>query len=464
MSQDLSNAVPKNETTLFLYIAVSIASLGGLIYGYDLAGIAGAILFIKKEFSLSPFSQELVLSSVLFGAMVGAALGGSLTDKHGRRKVLIICAVTSFIGVLGTVLANGILMLIIARVVVGAAFGVLSFAVPLYISEISAATNRGRLVAIFVFAILSGVLISYLVDYAFSAYSQWRYMFAVGLIPALLLFVGMFFLPESPRWLIKHGYDDKARDILTRIRGTDEVDKEVSDIKNTLRQTKPDWRELFAPIIRPALVLGLGLAMIRQLTGLSLATFYAPTIFELAGFHSASTAILQTVGLGVVFVVMSIVAMNVMDKFGRRPTMLLGLVGMCIALIVMGITFYFQKTGGGLLGYLTVGSLIFFVAAWTIGPGTVVQLVISEIYPLSVRAIAMSLVTAVIWATYLIVTLTFLSLVDTLGRPDTFWLYAVLCVVSFAYIYFYMPETKGLSLEEIEQHWHKAKSTQTTDK
>ena len=458
MSEVGGKDIPKSGTTLFLYIAVSIASLGGLIYGYDLAGIAGAILFIKKEFSLSPFSQELVLSSVLFGAMVGAALGGRLSDSLGRRKILIVCAVISFIGVLGTVFAKGILMLIIARIVVGAAFGVLSFAVPLYISEISSATNRGRLVSIFVFAILSGVLVSYLVDYFFAAYSQWRLMFAVGLVPALLLFIGMFFLPESPRWLVKHGYDSKARDILAHIRGTTQVDNELTCVKDALKQTKPDWRELIGPAIMPALILGLGLAMIRQLTGLSLATFYAPTIFELAGFRSASTAILETVGMGIVFVVMSVVAMNLMDRLGRRPTMLLGLAGMCVGLVVLGITFYLQKTGGGLLGYISVGSLIFFVAAWTIGPGTVVQLVISEIYPLSVRGIAMSVVTAVIWATYLIVTLTFLSLIDALGRPDTFWLYAALCIVSFFYVYFYMPETKGLSLEEIEEHWHKGKS------
>jgi sugar porter (SP) family MFS transporter len=454
--------IPKRGTTMFLYIAVSISSLGGMIYGYDLAGIAGAILFIKKEFNLSSWTQELVLSSVLFGAMIGAALGGRLTDRLGRRKILIISAVISLFGVLGTVLAEGVLSLIIARIVVGIAFGILSFAVPLYISEISAPTNRGKLVSIFVFAILSGVLISYLVDYYFSAYSQWRLMFAVGLVPAVLLLVGMFFLPESPRWLIKHGYDDKARDILARIRGTTEVDKELSGVKDILKQTKPDWHVLIGPVIRPALVLGLGLAMIRQLTGLSLATFYAPTIFELAGFHSASTAILETVGMGIVFVVMSVVAMNLMDRLGRRPLMLLGLAGMCVGLVVLGITFYLQKTGGGLMGYLSVASLIFFVAAWTIGPGTVVQLVISEIYPLSVRGIAMSAVTAVIWATYLIVTLTFLSLIDLLGRPDTFWVYAVLCVASFVYVYFSMPETKGLSLEEIEEHWHKGKSTRET--
>ncbi len=451
--------IPKRGTTMFLYIAVSISSLGGMIYGYDLAGIAGAILFIKKEFNLSSWTQELVLSSVLFGAMIGAGFGGRLTDRLGRRKILIISAVISLLGVLGTVLAEGVLSLIIARIVVGIAFGILSFAVPLYISEISAPTNRGKLVSIFVFAILSGVLISYLVDYYFSAYSQWRLMFAVGLVPAVLLLVGIFFLPESPRWLIKHGYDDKARDILARIRGTTEVDKELSGIKDILKQTKPDWHVLIGPVIRPALVLGLGLAMIRQLTGLSLATFYAPTIFELAGFHSASTAILETVGMGIVFVVMSVVAMNLMDRLGRRPLMLLGLAGMCVGLVVLGITFYLQKTGGGLMGYLSVASLIFFVAAWTIGPGTVVQLVISEIYPLSVRGIAMSAVTAVIWATYLIVTLTFLSLIDLLGRPDTFWVYAVLCVASFVYVYFSMPETKGLSLEEIEEHWHKGKST-----
>jgi len=450
--------IPKSGTSLFLYIAVSISSLGGMIYGYDLAGIAGAILFIKKEFHLSDFAQELVLSSVLFGAMIGAALGGRLTDKLGRRKILIICAVISFLGVLATVLANGVLWLLIARIVVGAAFGVLSFAVPLYISEISSATNRGKLVSIFVFAILSGVLISYLVDYFFSAHSEWRLMFAVGLVPAFLLFVGMFFLPESPRWLVKHGYDDKARDILMRIRGTARVDQELSSIKDALKQAKPDWHELIGPVIKPALVLGLGLAMVRQLTGLSLATFYAPTIFELAGFHSASTAILETVGIGVVFVVMSVVAMNLVDRMGRRPLMLLGLVGMCVGLIVLGITFYLQKPGGELLGYLSVASLIFFVAAWTIGPGTIVQLVISEIYPLNVRAVAMSVVTAVIWATYLVVTLTFLSLIDLLGRPDTFWLYAVLCVVSFVYVYFSMPETKGLSLEEIQEHWRSGKS------
>jgi MFS family permease len=164
--------------------------------------------------------------------------------------------------------------------------------------------------------------------------------------------------------------------------------------------------------------------------------------------------------MGIVFVVMSVVAMNLMDRLGRRPLMLVGLAGMCVGLVVLGTTFYLQKTGGGPLGYLSVASLIFFVAAWTIGPGTVVQLVISEIYPLSIRAIAMSAVTAVIWATYLIVTLTFLSLIDLFGRPDTFWLYAVLCVASFVYVYFSMPETKGLSLEEIEKHWHSDKSTE----
>jgi len=305
MPEPRGKDIPIRASNLFLYMAVSISSLGGLIYGYDLAGIAGAILFIKKEFNLSPWTQELIMSSTLFGAMIGAGFGGRFTDRLGRRKILIISAVISLFGVLGTVLANGVLSLIIARIVVGAAFGLLSFTVPLYISEISSPTNRGKLVSIFVFAILSGALSSYLVDYFYSAYSEWRIMFAVGLVPAFSLLVGMFFLPESPRWLLKHGYDDKAREVLTRIRGTAQVDRELSGIKDILKQTKPDWHELIGPVIRPALVLGLGLAMIRQLTGLSLATFYAPTIFELAGSHSASTAILETVGVGIVFVVMS---------------------------------------------------------------------------------------------------------------------------------------------------------------
>jgi sugar porter (SP) family MFS transporter len=448
----------------FLLFAAAVSSLGGMIYGYDLAGIAGAILFIRKEFGLSPWMQELVMSSTLFGAMIGAGFGGRLADSLGRRRVLIVCAVISFFGVLGTVLSPGTLWLVAARIVVGVAFGMASFAVPLYISEISSPKNRGMLVSIFVVAILSGVLLSYIVNYLFSAYGQWRLMFAVGLIPALSLFIGMFFLPESPRWLLKHGYADKAKEVLKRIRGSVDVEDELSSIKNVLKQAKPDWRDLISPVVKPALLLGLGLAVLRQLTGLSLATFYAPTIFELAGSGSASTAILETVGLGVVFVIMSIVAMNLVDRVGRRPLMLSGLLGMLLGLVVLGLTFYLPKTEGSVLGYLAVGSLLFFVAAWTIGPGSVVQLVIAEIYPLEIRALAMSVATAVIWATYLVVTLTFLSLIEALGRSYTFWLYAVLCIVAWLYVYYFMPETKGLSLEEIEEHWRSGKDARKMKK
>lgn len=454
----------KNNSDHFVLFAACIASLGGMIYGYDLAGIAGAILFIKKEFDLSPWMQELLMSSTLFGAMIGAGFGGGLADRLGRQRILIVGALVSLVGVLGTALAPDIFWLIITRIVVGAAFGVLSFTVPLYISEISSPKNRGMLVSIFVVAILSGLLLSYIVDYIFSAHRQWRYMFAAGAIPAFSLFVGMFFLPESPRWLVKHGFIDKARDVLMRIRGTQDVEVELSGIKNVLKQSKADWRELLSPMVKPALVLGLGLALIRQLTGLSLATFYAPTIFELAGFHSASTAILEAVLVGVVFVVMSIVAMNLVDRVGRRPLMLWGYIGMFLGLVVLGLTFYLPKTDGNFLGWLAVGSLILFVAAWTIGPGSVVQLIIAEIYPLSIRGLAMSVATAVIWATYLIVTLTFLSLIQVLGRPETFWLYAIMCIASYFFVYYYMPETKGMSLEQIEEYWRSGKRARDTGK
>ncbi len=447
----------KNNSNHFVLFAACISSLGGMIYGYDLAGIAGAILFIKKEFDLSPWMQELLMGSTLFGAMIGAGFGGGLADRLGRQRILIVSALVSLVGALGTAVTPDIFWLIIARIVVGVAFGVLSFTVPLYISEISSPKNRGMLVSIFVVAILSGLLLSYIVDYLFSAHRQWRYMFAVGAIPAFSLFVGMLFLPESPRWLVKHGFIDKARDVLMRIRGTRDVEVELSGIKNVLKQSKVDWHELLSPMVMPALVLGLGLALIRQLTGLSLATFYSPTIFELAGFHSASTAILEAVLVGIVFVVMSIVAMNLVDRVGRRPLMLWGYIGMFLGLVVLGLTFYLPKTDGNFLGWLAVGSLILFVAAWTIGPGSVVQLVIAEIYPLSIRGLAMSVATAVIWATYLIVTLTFLSLIDALGRPETFWLYAIMCIASYFFVYYYMPETKGMSLEQIEEYWRSGK-------
>ena len=444
-------------TSKIIILSASVCSLGGLLYGYDLAVVAGAILFIKQEFGLTSFLQEAVLSAALLGAVIGAGFGGILVDRLGREKILIASALISLIGIIGTALSPNATVLIISRVTVGIGFGVISFATPLYISEISSAQNRGILVSIFILSLMTGILISYVVDYLFSAYSQWRLMFAVGAVPAAALAVGMLYVPESPRWLVKNGHIDNARYELCRIRGTGEVDEELSGIENIVDRPKVRWTELLSPSLMPAFVLGLGLAVIRQLTGVTLATFYAPTIFRLAGFRSASTDLLETVVIGVVFVVMTLVAMKFIDRYGRRPLLLTGLACMCLGLLVLGTVLFFPSTDGGFLGWIAVGSLLFFVAGWSVGPGAVVQLILSEIYPLNIRGLAISIATLVIWLVYVIVTLTFLSLLQILGKSVVIWFYAVLCVLSILFVYFNMPETKGLSLEEIEEHWRSGK-------
>ncbi len=293
---------PHVDSPRFVYIAVGIASLGGLVFGYDFAVISGAILFIKKQFSLSPTVEEIVVTAVVLGALVGAAAGGPLTDRFGRRTVLILSAVIFALGALATALAPTVTWLILGRLIVGVAVGTVTIATPLYISEVSPQNARGRLVSFYGLVITIGILLAYLVDYAFSAFHAWRWMFGLGAIPAALLGIGMVYLPETPRWLASHGLVDRARNALRRIRGTATVEDELQGIQSGLGQQKGGWAELLSPGIRPALIVGIGLAICRSATGFSILLFYGPTVLELAGFDPASVAMLATVGVGVIFV------------------------------------------------------------------------------------------------------------------------------------------------------------------
>jgi SP family galactose:H+ symporter-like MFS transporter len=447
-----------NSSTIqpFVYVAAAISALGGLLFGYDTGVISGAILFIKQDFSLSSTLEEIVVSAVLVGAVIGAIVGGSLADRMGRRKTLILTAIIFALGAIGTSLCPTIGWLIAGRVVVGAAIGAASFTAPLYISEVSPNKIRGSLVALNQIALTSGIVIAYLVDYGLSNIQGWRWMLGLAAFPAAILGIGMFFMPNSPRWLVTQNHIDRADKVLKRIRGQMDVERELKEIQISLRKQTGDWAELKNPLLRPALVVGIGLAIFQQVTGINTVIYYAPTIFQFAGFESASAAILATVGVGVINVLMTVVAMQLLDRVGRRPLLLTGLIGMVISLAVLGIAFWIPNQGQ-VVGWIAAVSLAAYVGSFAIGLGPVFWLLISEIYPLSVRGLAMSIATVANWASNLIVALTFLTLVGVLGRPGVFWLYGLIGIGAWFFAHSLVPETKGKRLEEIEEHWRKGK-------
>ncbi|MFQ5952823.1 MAG: sugar porter family MFS transporter [Candidatus Omnitrophota bacterium] len=438
----------------FVFIAAAISALGGMLFGYDTGVISSAILFIKKEFMLSSTLEEITVSAVLAGAVLGAFFGGKLADYFGRRKTIITAAIIFAVGSIWTAISPNIATLIAGRIFVGVAIGVASFTAPMYISEVSPPKVRGELVSLNQLAVTIGIVLSYLVGYGLAQSGNWRGMLAFAAIPAAVLGIGMFFMPSSPRWLISHSLVDKAKEVLRRIRKTQDVDSEISEVQQSLNAQGGSWKELLGPFVRPALIVGVGLAILQQVTGINTVIYYAPTIFQSAGFKSASSAILATVGVGIVNVIMTVVAMQLVDRIGRRPLLLIGLAGMTSSLAFLGLSF--KLTGlTDVIGAIAAGSLMLYVGSFAIGMGPVFWLLISEIYPLKVRGIAMSSATVFNWGSNLLVGITFLTLINRLGRPATFWLYATLSIGTWLFVWFFVPETKGKTLEEIEAHWRK---------
>lgn len=451
----LSN-VKEDNSSGFVYVAAAISALGGMLFGYDTGVISGAILFISKDFSLTQLQVEIVVSCVLIGALIGAMTGGILADRFGRRRVIIATATLFVGGAIVTALSPTFTLLISGRIIVGAAIGVASFTTPLYISEVSPVKIRGRLVSINQVALTSGIVISYLVDYALANIQGWRWMFGLAAVPAAILAVGMFWLPESPRWLVSKNLIDSARTVLERIRKTKDVGRELDDIQSSLAVQSGGWRDLFTPLIRPALIVGVGLAILQQITGINTVIYYAPMIFEFTGAKSASASILATIGVGVVNVAMTVVALLLVDRVGRRPLLLIGLTGMIVGLGVLGLAFQLPSLSGS-LGLIAEISLMLYVGSFAIGLGPVFWLLISEIYPLKIRGVAMSVATSANWGANLFVALTFLTLIQATGRSSTFWVYGLVGIGAWLFTWFYVPETKRRSLEDIESHWKAGK-------
>jgi SP family galactose:H+ symporter-like MFS transporter len=447
----------KNSARHFVYLATAISALGGMLFGYDIGVISGAILFVKKEFSLSLGMEEVVVSSVLLGSLIGAAIGGILADRLGRRKLLIVTAVVFGMGAIGAALSTSIVILVIARIIAGAAIGIASFVAPLYISEIAPVEIRGKLVSVNQVAITSGIVISYCIDYAFAGSGSWRWMFALAAVPAAAFGIGLLFIPNSPRWLVAMGSENKAREVLKEIREPEQVEAELKDIGSSLSQQKGKWSELLTPLLRPAMIVGIGLAIAQQITGINTVIYYAPTIFKFAGLSSASVAILASVGVGIINVIFTVIAMQLIDRVGRRPLLLVSLAGMALSLCILGLAFKLPQLSG-YLGWIAVISLMVYVGSFALGLGPVFWLILSEIYPLRIRGRAMSIGTITNWGANLIVALSFLSLTQVIGKASTFWLFGVISIGSWVFAYFLVPETKGRTLEEIEAHWRSGKS------
>jgi SP family galactose:H+ symporter-like MFS transporter len=434
----------------FTFIAI-IAGLGGLLFGYDTGVISGALLYIRHVFHLSATMQGLLVSIALLAAAVGAAFAGTLSDAFGRRIVLLVTAMIFIIGALLSAVAWSLGILLVGRVLVGGAIGVSSMLTPLYLSEMAPPERRGGIVTINQFYITLGILVSYIVGYLLSHLGNgWRWMLGLGAVPGIVLFIGMILLPESPRWLAGRGRDAEAEGALQRLRPGMDVTAEYSamrhDIAQESQQTAP-WSEVFAPRARMPLIVGVGLAIFQQITGINTVIYFAPTIFQTAGLPSASVSILATAGVGLVNVIMTLVAMRLLDRAGRRPMLLWGLAGMAVTLLILAICFWIGL--GGALSWVTVICVAAYVGFFAIGLGPVFWLLIAEIYPLAIRGRGMSLATIANWVFNMIVSFTFLDLVNGIGRGPTFLIYALLTLVTIAFTWFLVPETKGRTLEQI---------------
>jgi sugar porter (SP) family MFS transporter len=435
---------PSKFSSFSLFVSI-IAALGGLLFGYNTSVVSGALLFIAQDFHLSTFQQELVVSTLLIGALLGAICGGFLADSFGRKKTLFMTLLLFLVGIVLLMEAEGFSSLLTGRFIVGLGIGVASLAVPLYIAEMSPPGNRGALVSLNQLAITIGILLAYIVSYHYSESGEWRDMFGFALIPVAIQFVGLFFIPETPSWLMNHNRRGAAEKVLLKA----QLVHESSDTEKEVHSNK-SWKELFSPHVRRAFLIGIGISVFQQITGINTVIYYAPQIFQKAGYQTAQGAILATMLVGIVNVGMTIVALWLIDRLGRRPLLVGGLIGMGLSLAVLGFSFF---SGGSHVGLVAILGVMAYVACFAISLGPVAWLIISEIYPLGIRGRAMGVATFANWVCNYIVSLTFLSLIDTFGTGMTFWLYTLICVLALWFVLKMVPETRGKTLEQIQHFW-----------
>ena len=440
----------QNRGNVFYAVMCSaVAALGGLLFGYDIGVIAGAVPFITEHFHLNAHQEGFAVSNILIGCFIGAGLSGPFSDRYGRKRVLILTALFFALSAILSAAAGSYFELIVARVLGGIAVGA-SMISALYISEIAPTRMRGILVSLNQFAIVIGILIVYFINWIFvdSGPDNWRYMFASETIPAMLFFFSLFFIPESPRWLVKQKKTDSALAVLSKIMGRSEAESEIKTISETIEHEKGSVMELFRRGLRKALIIGVVISIFAQVVGIGAVIYYAPLIFMQAGFPSTSSAFIATIAVGFVNFAFTIVSFMIIDRFGRKPLLYIGLVGMCVAMTVTGIAFVSDISNA----YMIVPPILIFVGCYSMSLGPVAWVIVAEIFPTKIRGAAMSISMMVLWIADFAVAQTFPWLMETI-EGGTFFIFAGLNVLGFIFVWFMVPETKGKSLEEIELMW-----------
>ncbi|MDT7561627.1 MAG: hypothetical protein QOG76_251 [Pseudonocardiales bacterium] len=432
-------------------------ALGGILWGYDTGVISGAMLYIKNDIQLSPIVQGMVVSGLLAGAMLGAGLAGKLADSLGRRRLILGAGAVFTLGTLGAALSGTAALLVGFRFVMGVGVGIASVVVPMYLSELAPKEIRGKLTSLMQLLVTVGIFVAYLTDYALSGSGAWRWMIGLGVVPAVLLMVGIYTQPESPRWLVVNkGSADEAEQVLISLRGDEQAAAaELAEIQESAakeaEQSEPlRLRALTTGRLRPIFVVGMLLVFFQNFVGINTIIYYAPTLLTNVGFV-ASGAILANVGIGAVNMLMTLPAMRLIDVAGRRPLLLYGALGMCAAMILLAAVNLAGLSKGPVLLGITLVGITLYVASFSISWGPVQWVALPELFPLRIRAAAVGVCVIFNWLFNLIVALVFPSLLDRFGAGANFVFFAVMTALAFLFVTKLMPETKGRSLEAIER-------------
>jgi sugar porter (SP) family MFS transporter len=459
-----SRPAERRRITPWLLGVGVVTFLAGLLFGYDQGVISGALPLLQADLGLSTIESEIVTSWVTLGALFGALVAGATADRIGRRWTAVIAGVLFAIGAVVQATAPDAGVLTVGRVVTGLGVGFASVVAPLYAAEMSPKWIRGRFVSSYQLAITVGIFFAYLADDALTPSDRWRTMFALAVIPGVALVIGFLVMPESARWLLKMGRREDARASLVKVDGADVADAELATLESDLqaeeREGTASWGEVFGRGLRRALWVGVGLAVFQQVTGINAIIYYANEIFAEAGFTTAEEQAKATLyAVGLTNVLATLIAVAWVDRFGRRPLLFTGLVGMAVSLAAVGFSFAILETEPAgetsttVGGIVTVLALVVFIASFAFSMGPVVWTIISEIYPNRVRGRAIAVATAVNWFSAFVVAQFFLSIVDAIGESTTFFIFSGLCVVTYVFVWRYVPETKGRSLEEIQERW-----------
>ena len=440
----------------FVYRCTYVAAVGGLLFGYDTAVISGAIGFIQKKYTLSPAQTGWAASCALIGCIIGAMFAGPVSDKTGRKKVLIVSALAFALSSFGIMIPWSQEAFVLFRIIGGIGIGIASMIAPLYISEIAPAPIRGRLVSIYQMGIVCGILVVYFVNAGIAdLYTEqwnidngWRWMFGSGLLPSILFLLLLAIVPESPRWLAANKRLPEANHILVKINGPEEAATELHAIQKELMTKEGSFADLLQPDMRRSLLIGIVLAIFSQVTGMNAILYYAPEIFKSTG-DGSSSAMFQTILIGIINLLFTIVAIKYADSWGRRKLLLIGAAGMACCLAIIGGAFYLHATKS----YLILVAILAYIACFAISLGPMTFVVVSEIFPTHIRGKAMSVCIFFLWVSVYIVSQTFPMLRSAIGEAITFWIYMVMSVLCCAFVWKLVPETKGKTLEEIAASW-----------